>query len=64
MGVGANIKEIREQKGMTQSELAKAVDVRQSMISMIERGTKTVSVQLCIAIANVLQIDISEILKK
>ena len=40
MSIGENIRKIREKKGIIQSELAKKVEVSQSMIVQAESGAK------------------------
>lgn len=40
MNVGVKIRELREAKGMTQSDLAEQLDVSKSTISMYERGAR------------------------
>ena len=67
MTIGENLKRIRETKGMSQTELAEAVGVRQSMICQMERGTKNMTIELAVKIAEVLKADpaefISELIK-
>lgn len=38
-----NLKRIREEKGMSQSELSRASGISQSMIAQAERGTKALT---------------------
>ncbi|HVX26160.1 MAG TPA: helix-turn-helix transcriptional regulator [Parafilimonas sp.] len=40
MNLGKAIKEIRKQKGLTQSELAKAANLTQAALSQIENGKR------------------------
>ena len=61
MNVGAVIKEKRLSLNMTQKELAEKVNVDQSMICQIERGTKSPSLPLAAEIAQVLDCDIREL---
>ena len=61
--LASNIKAERNRKGYTQSQLAELIDVSESTISLIERGIQTPSVFIVIDIANVLNIDISDLLK-
>ncbi len=58
-----NLKAERYRKGLTQSELAEAVDASDSTMSLLERGVQTPSVFLVYDIAKVLGIDINELLK-
>ncbi len=59
--MGENIKERRLALDMTQKELAEKVNVEQSMICQIERGTKAPSFPLAIDIAEALQCDIKDL---
>lgn len=61
MNIGANIKARRLALNMTQKELAEMVNVDQSMICQIERGTKTLSLPLGMEIATVLGCDVKEL---
>lgn len=63
MSVGENIARMRENKGITQLELAEAIGVTQSMIGQIERGTKLPSVILANVIAKELGGDIRDIVQ-
>lgn len=63
MSVGENIARMRENKGITQMELAEAIGVTQSMIGQIERGTKLPSVILANVIAKELGGDIRDIVQ-
>ena len=40
MNIGENIKRIREEKGITQAELARGVNLTSPAINQYERGTK------------------------
>ena len=63
MSVGANIKALRLALGMTQKELADNVNVDQSFICQIERGTKAPSLPLGRDIAAALGCDIKDLLE-
>ncbi len=63
MSIGANIKEKRIAACMTQKELAEAVNVDQSMICQIERGTKTPSLPLGKEIADALGCELLSLLE-
>lgn len=58
-----NLKAERYRKGVTQAELAEAVDVSESSISLIERGIQSPSIFLVYDISRFLEIDINELLK-
>lgn len=62
MNVGLNIKAIRQEKGISQSDLANAVGVTSSMLCQIERGTKACSMQLGAEIAEALGCGINDLL--
>ena len=61
MNVGASIRSIREKKGMSQVELAEKVNVTQSMLCQIERGTKSPSLPLSTEIAVALGCTLNDI---
>ena len=63
MSIGANIRQIREKKGISQSELAKKCGVSQSMICQIERGTKVPTLPLSIDIAAALHCDVRDLME-
>ena len=48
----AIIKELREEKGISQSELAKAMNVSRSTITMMENGSRKGSIQLLTKMAD------------
>jgi transcriptional regulator with XRE-family HTH domain len=50
--IGARIKATREAKGMTQEDLAAALDLSRNHISVIERGVKAPKLDTFVAIAN------------
>lgn len=63
MSIGENIKRLREKKGYSQGQLGEKVNVTQSMIAQIERGTKAPSLPLSMEIAKTLQCDIKELME-
>ena len=54
--VGRRMKAAREQKQLTQEELAALVDLSPTHVSVIERGTKIPRLDTFVAIANVLEV--------
>lgn len=62
MSVGTNIKRLREMKGMTQEELAQAVNVSRSMIAQIERGSRDPVMMLGVEIAKALGCEIADLM--
>jgi DNA-binding XRE family transcriptional regulator len=57
-----NIAKIREQRGLTQVQLAELVGVNKFHISNIERGKATPSVKLLIKIANILNVSVDDLI--
>lgn len=55
------LKLARTEKGMTQQSLAKAVGASRQTIGLIEKGEFNPSLQLCIAIAKVLDKTLNDI---
>lgn len=60
MSVGENIKRIRLERKMTQEQLAEIIGVTRPMITQIERGTKSATMELGKEIADALSCDINE----
>ena len=54
MSIGENIKRLREDKNLTQIQLGEMINVTQSMIAQLERGTRTLTVPMGKAIAQAL----------
>lgn len=61
MSIGENIRRLRENKNYTQKDLACKVNVTQSMINQIERGTKVLTVPLGCAIAKALGCELTDL---
>lgn len=57
-----HLKELREKKGLTQSGLGKLVGLDQTHISRLENGTKGVSNEKLLAIAEALGVTVSDLL--
>lgn len=60
--IGERIKYIRTQKGLSQEELAEFADVSPVYISNVERGEKSASLRIVIAIANALNVTADSLL--
>ena len=54
--IGARIKAARERAGMTQEDLAAALDMSPTHISVIERGVKSPKLETFVNIANALNV--------
>ena len=61
--VGSRIRDIRQQRGLTQAELAQQVNMSLKHISAIECGIRLPSLDTLITIANELQIDTNTLLQ-
>ena len=48
------IKELRKDKGLTQSDMAKYFNIKQAMYSMYESGARTMKLEMLCMIADVL----------
>ena len=60
--VGAKIKYLREQRNLTQEQLAEAVNISTNHISVIERGLKTPKLDTFVDIVNALGVSADEVL--
>ena len=61
IALGKRIKAARERAGMTQEELAAAVDYSVDHMSVVERGVKAPKLDKLVAIANVLKVGTDEL---
>ncbi len=64
MNLGENIKQMRNKKGWTQTELAKKVGTGTSMIGHIERGVKIPSLALALSLAQVFDCTVEDMCVK
>ncbi len=62
MSIGTNIKTMRLALDMTQKELAEKVNIDQSMICQIERGTKTPTLPLAKELAEALRCTLEDLI--
>lgn len=60
-GFTCNLKQYRQQKGMTQEELANAVGVRRETIMRLEKAQYNPSLKLAIDISRVVEAAIEEL---
>lgn len=63
IALGKRIKAAREKAGMTQEDLAAAVDYSVDHMSVVERGIKSPKLEKLVAIANILGIGTDELLQ-
>ena len=61
--LGKNIKRIREQKNMTQGDIARALEVDRGYISNIESGKKNLTLATIQKLADALKVSADELLK-
>lgn len=61
--VGANVREWREFRRMTQSHLAQAAGISRQMVSRIEQGTVNITVDTLVRLSAALSVEYDEILK-
>lgn len=52
--IGANLKILREDRGMSQADLAETVGVSQAMISQVEKGLRALTLPLAFQLTDVL----------
>jgi len=57
--IGSRIKELRQLKGYTQAELAELVDLSTNYVGYLERGERTVSLQVLERLAHTLGVEVS-----
>jgi transcriptional regulator with XRE-family HTH domain len=60
--IGANIRVLREQRGLTQSQLAKSVGAPPSDMDRYETGATSAPVSLVVKLARALQVTASELI--
>lgn len=58
ISLGARIKQVRQERNMTQAELGEACSLSTSYIGHIERGSRTLSVETLFKIATVLNVSL------
>ena len=63
MSVGANIQRLREKRFLSQAELARRVNISQSMLSQIEKGIKNPSLLVGKEIADALGCSVDRLLE-
>ncbi len=61
--LGANIKKIRLQKGMSQGDICRALDMDRGYMSAIENGKKNITIQQLERLAQALGVSVDKLLK-
>lgn len=61
--IGQKIRRIREQRGVTQEDLAYKIDISSSYMGQLERGERNLNVDKILKIAKALKVDPSELLR-
>ncbi|MDD6489302.1 MAG: helix-turn-helix transcriptional regulator [Clostridia bacterium] len=64
MSIGQNIRKIRENAGISQTDLAEQIGIGKSMLAQIERGTKAISLPLSYEITKVLKCSLYDLIGK
>ena len=59
--IGKNIKKIREEHKITQTEISKATGIPQNTISWIELGKGIANIEQCIKLADYYEISLDEL---
>ncbi|MCG7500602.1 helix-turn-helix transcriptional regulator [Tenacibaculum sp. Mcav3-52] len=62
VSIGKKIREVREERGLTQFNLAYDADLSKNQIGRVERGENKLSIIAIIKIAKALNVHISELL--
>ena len=61
--LGQNLKRIREEKGMTQGDICRALDIDRGFISSIENGKRNPTLSTIKKIADAVGVSVDELLK-
>lgn len=61
--IAFNLRRLRAEKGVSQADLAKAIDNSQAFVAMIESGARTLSAPMCIDIAKALGCTVDDLLR-
>lgn len=59
--IAFNLRKLRAERGISQAGLAKSVGVSQTLIAMIETGARTLTLPLCIDLAEVLGCTVNDL---
>ena len=63
LAFGLRVKELRKEKGLTQSELAEKIGLSNDLIGMIERGERNTSVDKIFKLAKAFNMTLAEFFK-
>ena len=63
LAFGLRVKELRKEKGLTQSELAEKIGLSNNFIGMIERGERNTSVDKIFKLAKAFKMTLAEFFK-
>jgi len=63
LAIAKVLKEIRENKGVSQERLAYKADLHRTYISQLERGLKSITVKTLFRITKSLEVEIDEFMK-
>lgn len=61
--LGANIKKIRTQKGMSQGDICRALNMDRGYMSAIENGKKNITIQQLERLAQALDVSVDKLLR-
>ena len=61
--LGQNLKKIREQKGMTQGDICRALNLDRGYVSSVENGKRNPTLSTLKKLADALKISVDELLK-
>lgn len=59
---GSRLRELRDEKGVTQEQLAKRVDLSRTSITNIEKGRQRVMLHQLVELAEALESDVSDLM--
>ena len=60
---GTRVRLLRQERGLSQEELAERVDVHRTFIGMIERGEKNATLVTIVKISGGLEVSVAELLR-
>ena len=59
--LAANVRRLRQDAGLSQQELAKAAEIRQALVSEIERGEANPTLESLVKLAQALKVDLARL---